>query len=49
MIYYENEIKKCPSCRKNTKFCVADMKDVKRIYCPICLKDIEVTFKGKEA
>jgi hypothetical protein len=48
-MYYSEVQEKCPNCRKMVKFCTADTKEVRRKYCPICLQDIEVMFKGRDA
>lgn len=49
MLSYIEEPKKCPNCGRMVKYCTADTPAVRRTYCPICLQDIEVMFKGRDA
>lgn len=47
MLKYGENYEKCPYCKKDVKFYIADTPAVCRVYCPVCLKDIEVTWKER--
>ena len=47
MLKYAEKEEKCPYCRRNVKFYIADTPACKRTYCPDCLKDIELIWKEK--
>ena len=47
MLKYGETLEKCPYCSKNVKMMIADTKAVRRTYCPLCLKDIEVIWKER--
>ena len=47
MLEYAEELTICEYCKKKVKMLTADTPVVRRTYCPICLRDVEVIWKEK--